>query len=159
VLVILAIVCSCFQGVEFFDEKLNALFMAWLLDHGKNPSPDIYCHFCCQLNVHLHLKNLLPIRRFTGSIKIPTAVCVRCCTVCKAMGSTFFRCTCLTWHPHIPCVGFKFRTIIWRIFCVVHAVGFVPIKKSFPHYAKYVDEHCLRKFLRFQNNAIDATVD
>jgi len=23
-----------FQGVEFFDEKLNALFMAWLLDHG-----------------------------------------------------------------------------------------------------------------------------
>jgi len=26
--------CFCFQGVEFFDEKLNALFMAWLLDHG-----------------------------------------------------------------------------------------------------------------------------
>jgi len=26
--------CVCFQGVEFFDEKLNALFMAWLLDHG-----------------------------------------------------------------------------------------------------------------------------
>jgi len=24
----------CLQGVEFFDEKLNALFMAWLLDHG-----------------------------------------------------------------------------------------------------------------------------
>jgi len=22
------------QGVEFFDEKLNALFMAWLLDSG-----------------------------------------------------------------------------------------------------------------------------
>jgi len=26
-----------FQGVEFFDEKLNALFMAWLLDHGRKP--------------------------------------------------------------------------------------------------------------------------
>ena len=26
--------CIVFQGVEFFDEKLNALFMAWLLDHG-----------------------------------------------------------------------------------------------------------------------------
>jgi len=25
------------QGVEFFDEKLNALFMAWLLDHGIYP--------------------------------------------------------------------------------------------------------------------------
>jgi len=24
--------------VEFFDEKLNALFMAWLLDHGIKPS-------------------------------------------------------------------------------------------------------------------------
>ena len=28
---------GCFQGVEFFDEKLNALFMAWLLDHGMKP--------------------------------------------------------------------------------------------------------------------------
>lgn len=24
----------CFQGVEFFDEKLNSLCMAWLVDHG-----------------------------------------------------------------------------------------------------------------------------
>lgn len=23
------------QGVEFFDEKLNTLCMAWLIDHGK----------------------------------------------------------------------------------------------------------------------------
>jgi len=28
----------CLQGVEFFDEKLNALFMAWLLDHGISRS-------------------------------------------------------------------------------------------------------------------------
>lgn len=25
------------QGVEFFDEKLNTLCMAWLIDHGKSP--------------------------------------------------------------------------------------------------------------------------
>lgn len=25
------------QGVEFFDEKLNSLCMAWLVDHGKYP--------------------------------------------------------------------------------------------------------------------------
>jgi len=24
-----------FQGVEFFDEKLNSLCMTWLVDHGK----------------------------------------------------------------------------------------------------------------------------
>jgi len=33
------IVFVVFQGVDFFDEKLNALFMAWLLDHGMKP-----CH-------------------------------------------------------------------------------------------------------------------
>lgn len=26
------------QGVEFFDEKLNTLCMAWLIDHGKTLS-------------------------------------------------------------------------------------------------------------------------
>ena len=26
---------SNFQGVEFFDEKLNSLCMTWLVDHGK----------------------------------------------------------------------------------------------------------------------------
>ncbi len=26
------------QGVEFFDEKLNSLCMAWLVDHGEYPS-------------------------------------------------------------------------------------------------------------------------
>lgn len=25
------------QGVEFFDEKLNTLCMAWLIDHGESP--------------------------------------------------------------------------------------------------------------------------
>lgn len=25
------------QGVEFFDEKLNSLCMAWLVDHGEYP--------------------------------------------------------------------------------------------------------------------------
>lgn len=26
------------QGVEFFDEKLNSLCMAWLVDHGASPA-------------------------------------------------------------------------------------------------------------------------
>lgn len=26
------------QGVEFFDEKLNSLCMAWLVDHGESPT-------------------------------------------------------------------------------------------------------------------------
>lgn len=30
-------VCVRVQGVEFFDEKLNTLCMAWLIDHGKTP--------------------------------------------------------------------------------------------------------------------------
>ena len=33
------------QGVEFFDEKLNTLCMAWLIDHGKTPPP--YTTFQC----------------------------------------------------------------------------------------------------------------
>jgi len=32
------------QGVEFFDEKLNALFMAWLLDHGIYPVSTFYLY-------------------------------------------------------------------------------------------------------------------
>lgn len=28
--------CSLLQGVEFFDEKLNSLCMAWLVDHGES---------------------------------------------------------------------------------------------------------------------------
>jgi len=38
--------CVYVQGVEFFDEKLNALFMAWLLDHGIKAVSFV----CCELN-------------------------------------------------------------------------------------------------------------
>lgn len=32
---------SSLQGVEFFDEKLNTLCMAWLIDHGETQSQSL----------------------------------------------------------------------------------------------------------------------
>ena len=40
--------CSIFQGVEFFDEKLNSLCMTWLVDHGE-----FYCFYNYNFNLFI----------------------------------------------------------------------------------------------------------
>lgn len=43
------------QGVEFFDEKLNTLCMAWLIDHGKKQVFVLLMH----LHKYIILRNCL----------------------------------------------------------------------------------------------------
>lgn len=40
-----SLLIALLQGVEFFDEKLNTLCMAWLIDHGKTTFQCI-CPLC-----------------------------------------------------------------------------------------------------------------